>query len=190
MVPWRVKGVRALAIGEGVRRRVHEATGGLTVSIGIAPNKFLAKLASDLDKPDGMTVVDPDGIQELLDPLPVKKIWGVGPRMTEALHEIGLKTIQDLRKGGVDLLQRRFGENSAHRLWNLAHGRDERGFGDRSPAKSISTENTFSKDISRGPASDRFLRKIRKFFRILFRVQGSGFSLGFRIWGFGLRVRA
>ena len=148
----------ALAIGEGVRRRVHEATGGLTVSIGIAPNKFLAKLASDLDKPDGMTVVDPDGIQELLDPLPVKKIWGVGPRMTEALHQIGLKTIQDLRKGGVDLLQRRFGENSAHRLWNLAHGRDERGFGDRSPAKSISTENTFSKDISRGPASDRFLR--------------------------------
>lgn len=148
----------ALAIGEGVRHRVREKTGGLTVSIGIAPNKFLAKLASDLDKPDGMTVVDPDAIQELLDPLPVKKIWGVGPRMTEALHEIGIKTIESLRHGGVDLLQRRFGENSAHRLWNLAHGRDSRGFGERSPAKSISTENTFSNDISRGPESDRFLR--------------------------------
>lgn len=149
----------AIAIGEGIRQRITEKTGGLTVSIGIAPNKFLAKLASDLQKPNGMTVVDPDKIQELLDPLPVKKIWGVGPRMTEALQQIGLKTILDLRQGGLDLLQRRFGENSAHRLWNLAHGRDSRGFGERGPTKSISTENTFSTDISRGRESDQFLRK-------------------------------
>jgi len=149
----------ALAIGEGIRMRVHEETGGLTVSIGIAHNKFLAKLASDLDKPNGMTVVDPDRVQELLDPLPVKKIWGVGPRMTQSLQEIGLKTIFDLRNGGLELLQRRFGDNSAQRLWDLAHGRDSRGFGERGPAKSISTENTFATDIARGSGSDQFLRK-------------------------------
>ena len=95
----------AICIGKGIRKRVFEETGGLTVSIGIAPNKFLAKLASDLDKPDGMTVVDPDRIQELLDPLPVKKIWGVGPRMTHSLQEIGLNTISDLRRVGIELLQ-------------------------------------------------------------------------------------
>jgi len=149
----------AICIGKGIRKRVFEETGGLTVSIGIAPNKFLAKLASDLDKPDGMTVVDPDRIQELLDPLPVKKIWGVGPRMTHSLQEIGLNTISDLRRVGIELLQRRFGENSSQRLWNLAHGQDDRGFGEGGPTKSISTENTFTKDISRGTESDQFLRK-------------------------------
>ncbi|MGE4618742.1 MAG: DNA polymerase IV, partial [Planctomycetota bacterium] len=94
----------AVSIATGIQARIPEQTGGLTVSVGVASNKFLAKLASDLKKPNGLTVVDPDQIQQLLDPLAVEKIWGVGPRTRDILHAIGLRKVHHIREAGLDLL--------------------------------------------------------------------------------------
>ncbi len=71
---------------------------GLQASVGIAPNKFLAKLASDMDKPAGFTVIEEDKIQEILDPLPIENIWGVGEKTEEKLHKINIKTIREVKK--------------------------------------------------------------------------------------------
>ncbi|HIG04972.1 MAG TPA: DNA polymerase IV [Planctomycetes bacterium] len=149
----------AVTIARQLRQRVHQVTGGLTISVGVAPNKFLAKLASDLQKPDGLTVVDPDRIQQLLDPLPVEKIWGVGPRTRDALHHIGLREIRHLRRAGRELLVRHLGESSGHHLWQLAHGEDHRSISTERGSRSISRESTFEIDIQRGAASDGFLRE-------------------------------
>ncbi|MGE4633135.1 MAG: DNA polymerase IV [Planctomycetota bacterium] len=148
----------AVSIARKIQHRVPEVTGGLTVSIGVAPNKFLAKLASDLDKPNGLTVVDPDRIQQLLDPLPVERIWGVGPRTRETLHSIGLREIRHLRQAGVDLLTRHLGESSGHHLWQLAHGEDSRSVERHHDVRSISTENTFASDLTLGKETETFLR--------------------------------
>ena len=174
----------AIAIAHQIRERVFEQTGGLTVSIGVAPNKFLAKLASDLDKPDGLTVVDPDGIQELLDPLPVQKIWGVGPKTTRQLNDLGLHRIEDLRNAGLEFLMRRWGERSAQHLWALAHGRDSREVHEPESSKSISTENTFTVDIMKGSDSDKFLRNAAE------EVCQSMRQQGFRARTVRLKVRA
>jgi DNA polymerase-4 len=149
----------AVTIAREVRTRVKQCTGGLTVSVGVAPNKFLAKLASDLEKPDGLTVVDPDRIQQLLDPLPVERLWGVGPRTSEALHHIGLKKVRDIRGAGLDLMVKHLGEGPGQHLWDLAHGEDDRTISSGRDARSISTESTFSKDIQPGRKVDEFLRK-------------------------------
>jgi len=120
---------------------------GLIASVGVAPNKFLAKLASDLEKPDGLVVVPPDAIQEFLDPLPVKRIWGVG-RVTEKVFDrIGVKTVADLRRLEQDVLQRYFGDHGQH-LWKLARGIDDRKVIPDREAKSVSHETTFSEDIA------------------------------------------
>lgn len=147
----------AVTIAREVRTRVKQCT-GLTVSVGVAPNKFLAKLASDMDKPDGLTVVDPDRIQQLLDPLPVQRLWGVGPRTAEILHHIGLKEVRHIRSAGLDLMIRQLGEGTGQHLWNLAHGVDDRTIASERDARSISTESTFSKDIQPGPKVEEFLR--------------------------------
>ncbi|MDE0960537.1 MAG: DNA polymerase IV [Planctomycetota bacterium] len=148
----------AVTIARQLRQQVYQCTGGLTISVGVAPNKFLAKLASDLDKPDGLTVVDPDRIQQLLDPLPVEKIWGVGPRTRDALHHIGLREIRHLRQAGVDLLVRHLGESSGQHLWQLAHGEDHRSISTERDSRSISRESTFEVDLLRGPSTESFLR--------------------------------
>ncbi len=145
-----VSGSKALfgpaeSIGHQIKDAISEEV-DLVASVGIAPNKFLAKIASDLDKPDGFVVVDPDAIQEFLDPLPVGRLWGVGRRASKVFEGLGVRTIGQLRQLPVELLQSHFGSHGEH-LWKLAQGIDHRSVVPDREAKSISHETTFAADI-------------------------------------------
>jgi DNA polymerase IV len=132
-------------IGRRIRREVRDSV-RLVASVGVAPNKFLAKIASDLEKPDGFVVVDPAGVQAFLDPLPVGRLWGVGRVTGQVLEQLGVRTIGDVRRTPLAVLQQHFGKASDH-LWQLAHGIDERRVVPDREAKSISHETTFPVDI-------------------------------------------
>ncbi|MHC4940455.1 MAG: DNA polymerase IV [Planctomycetota bacterium] len=118
----------------------------LTASVGVAPNKFLAKLASDLDKPDGLVVVPSEDIEGFLAPLPVRRMWGVGPKAAERLGRQGIHTFADLRKAGAPRLREWFG-SYADRFFDLAAGKDSRAVTPYSDAKSIGHETTFMEDV-------------------------------------------
>jgi DNA polymerase-4 len=133
-------------IARQVKGRIKAET-GLTASVGVAPNKFLAKLASDLRKPDGMVVVPPQGVAEFLGPLPVGRLWGVGAQAEKRLHALGVRTIGQLAALPERLLIDHFGKLGRH-VWQLAQGRDERLVVPDREAKSISTETTFSQDVA------------------------------------------
>ncbi len=120
---------------------------GLTASAGVAPNKFLAKVASDLEKPDGLVVVEPDRIQAFLDPLPVSRVWGVGAQTQKKLEAFGVHTIADLRSLSMETLKSAFGINSDH-FWRLSRGLDTRAVVPDRDAKSISNETTFREDLT------------------------------------------
>jgi len=119
----------------------------LVVSAGIAPNKFVAKIASDIDKPDGFVVVEEHNMQSFLDPLPVKRIWGVGKKTEQQLHNYGITRIKDLRTQAERWLIDRFGKQGNH-IYRLANGLDKREVISDARAKSISSESTFVEDIS------------------------------------------
>ena len=119
----------------------------LVVSAGIAPNKFVAKIASDFDKPDGFVVVEEKDMQNFLDPLPVKRIWGVGKKTEQQLNNYGISTIKDLRTQSPRWLIDRFGKQGDH-IYRLANGQDKREVISDLRAKSISSESTFIEDIS------------------------------------------
>ena len=118
----------------------------LVASVGVAPNKFLAKIASDLHKPDALVVVDPARVREFLDPLPVSRLWGVGRVTGEAFDRLGLRTIGDVRRTPLADLQQHFGSSGKH-FWKLAHGIDDRLVIPDREAKSISHETTFAVDL-------------------------------------------
>ncbi len=118
----------------------------LVASVGVAPNMFLAKVASDLEKPDGLVVVEEGSEQAFLDPLPVGRLWGVGRVSGRTFEQLGIRTIGQLRKLPADVLTSRFGSAGAH-LLNLAHGMDDRIVVPDHQAKSISHETTFERDI-------------------------------------------
>lgn len=143
---------RLFGDGERIARRIKEDIRGelhLVASVGVAPNKFLAKLASDLDKPDGLVVVPADAVEGFLDPLPVSRLWGIGKVSNRRLAELGVRTIGDLRRLDPDLLRTRFGQGADH-LLELAHGIDDRQVVPDRDAKSISHESTFATDIGDG----------------------------------------
>jgi DNA polymerase-4 len=119
----------------------------LIASVGVAPNKFLAKLASDAGKPDGLVVVEPGRIDEFLAPLPVGRIWGVGAKAERRLHELGLRTIGQLAAAPQQILIDHFGELGRY-FSDLAHGIDSRAVVPDWQAKSISSETTFPNDIA------------------------------------------
>jgi DNA polymerase IV len=129
-----------------IRARIKNET-GLTASVGVAPNKFLAKLASDHGKPNGLVVVLPDRVSEFLSPLPVGRIWGVGKKAEKRLHDLGIETIGQLARLAEQDLVGQFGELGEH-FRKLANGDDNRQVVPDREAKSISTETTFAKDIS------------------------------------------
>ncbi len=118
----------------------------LVASVGVAPNKFLAKIASDLQKPDGLVVVDPERILEFLDPLPIGKLWGVGKVTGSVLDRLNVKTIGDLRRLDPEILSKAFGQQGEH-FFKLAQGIDDRAVVLDREAKSISHETTFAADI-------------------------------------------
>ncbi|NQT92812.1 MAG: DNA polymerase IV, partial [Lentisphaerae bacterium] len=122
----------------------------LTASVGVAPNKFLAKLASDLEKPDGLTVVpsSPDEIAAFLAPLPVSRIWGVGKVTQSQLEKSGIHTIGQLQEAGEKRLARVLSQNAAEYLLRLARGEDDREVETEREEKSISNEHTFTHDCS------------------------------------------
>ncbi|MCH8829624.1 MAG: DNA polymerase IV [Planctomycetes bacterium] len=132
-------------LGRRLQREIRDEL-QLTASVGIASNKFLAKIASDLDKPDGFVVVEPGREQEFLDPLPISRLWGVGRATGEKLQKLGVQTIGQLRQLSADLLHQQFGKHGRH-LWQLSHGIDERRVVPDREAKSISHETTFESDI-------------------------------------------
>lgn len=131
-------------IAKSIKRTIHERT-GLTASAGVAVNKFLAKLASDMDKPDGLTVVAPGEADELLGDLPVEKLWGVGPASAELLREQGLRTIVDVAGADREALEALLGKQG-RRAWEFAHGRDDRQVEPPGEPKSISSETTYERD--------------------------------------------
>jgi DNA polymerase-4 len=135
----------AQTIGHEIKHQI-KAKLGLVASVGVASNKFLAKLASDLEKPDGFVTVDDDHTQALLDPLPVSRIWGVGAVTQKALKAAGIHTIRQLRESPVHSLKRIFGLQTHHVL-NLAQGIDDRPVTPEREAKSISGEQTFATDM-------------------------------------------
>jgi DNA polymerase IV len=132
-------------IGRQIRTRIKSET-GLTASVGVAPNKFLAKLASDHGKPDGFVVVGVDRVAEFLHPLPVGRIWGIGAKAEKRLHALGIRTIGGLAAYPEQALIDHFGDMGRH-VWRLAHGEDDRSVVPDREAKSISTETTFARDI-------------------------------------------
>ncbi len=136
----------AVEVARGIRRRIR-AELGVTASVGVAPNKFLAKLASDLDKPDGLTIVAPDRVNEVLDPLPIERMWGVGPATASRFHALGVGTIGQLRAWTEERLAQEFGAPAARHFARLARGEDDREVIPDSLAKSIGQEETFEVDV-------------------------------------------
>ena len=129
----------------------------LTGSAGVAPNKFLAKVASDLEKPDGLVVFPLEEVPTRLWPLPVERLWGVGPKTAERLRAKGIARIADVAGAGADRLARILGEGSAEHLLALAHGQDDRAVQTGREAKSISEERTYGEDLTRPADVDKAL---------------------------------
>jgi DNA polymerase-4 len=148
----------ATALARDIRRRVRDER-RLTVSIGVAPNRLVAKIASDFGKPDGLTVVPPAKVLDFLAPLPVRRLHGVGPATEAALAEMGIATVADLRQRSLAELAERFGRHGEW-LHQSARGEDERPVEVGRERKSLGSETTFREDLSDLAALDEVLRDL------------------------------
>ncbi len=147
-----------VAIGRLIKERIRERT-GLTASVGVAPNKLIAKIASDLDKPDGLTVVTPERVHAVLDPLPVRRLPGLGRKTGARVEAAGIATLGALRSAPDALLWPIFGRYSAW-VRERASGIDERPVQPDLEEKSLSAEDTFETDIGEAPALQRHLARL------------------------------
>ncbi|MDF1551792.1 MAG: DNA polymerase IV [Deferrisomatales bacterium] len=181
----------AESIGRALQGAIRDEL-GLEASVGIAPNKFVAKIASDLEKPRGFVVVPPERVAGFLAPLPITRLWGVGPKTAEQLRRLGLTTIGAIAAWPAGALKSRLGEMGEH-LWHLARGEDSRPVVPHSEPKSLGCETTFDAD-QRDPAvvrntllalSDRLASRLRR--RGLL---AQGLSLKYRDAGFHTWTRA
>ena len=128
----------------------------MVASVGVAPNKFVAKLAGDIEKPDGFVVVQADQLHDFLDPLPVGRLWGVGKVMEQRMLAAGFQTIAQVRHTSIEELQSQFGKLGDH-VWHLANGLDKRRVETEHQAKSVSHETDLSYRRSRpGTAASVF----------------------------------
>ena len=132
-------------IARKIKERIKEKE-QLTASIGVAPNKYLAKIASDLEKPDGLVVVEPDKIEAFLWPLDISRLWGAGERTQQILRKMGINTIGDLARFPLSVLKQKLGSAGEH-FYRLAHGIDERPVKVTEEVKSVSNEHTFGQDV-------------------------------------------
>jgi len=137
---------RARDVAKAIKAAVRDAT-GLSCSIAVAPNKLLAKIASELDKPDGLTLLRPDDIASRIWPLPPRKVNGIGPKASAKLDALGIRTIGDLARADPAWLVEQFGRNYGAWLHRAAHGRDDRDLVTESEPVSISRETTFERDL-------------------------------------------
>jgi DNA polymerase-4 len=135
----------ALKIAKEIKKKIFEST-GLTASAGIAPNKFLAKIASDFRKPDGLVEIKPEEVQDFLRDLPISKLWGVGKTTEEVLQGIGILRVGQLAAYPTEAIERKLGK-FGRELVALARGEDDRPVIPESQAKSISQEETFTPDL-------------------------------------------
>jgi nucleotidyltransferase/DNA polymerase involved in DNA repair len=131
-------------IAVSIKREIRETT-GLTASVGVAPNKFLAKIASDLQKPDGLVIVEENAVDDFLRDLPVSRLWGVGPKTEKLLHGLGIRTIGQIRAMTRENLVTQLGNFGEH-VYQLSRGNDDRPVVPNWEAKSISNETTFEQD--------------------------------------------
>jgi DNA polymerase-4 len=138
---------RARDVAKSIKEAVFAAT-GLSCSIGVAPNKLLAKIASELDKPDGLTMLRPADIEQRIWPLPARRINGIGPKSSAKLEAVGIRTIGELAGADPQSLIGHFGAHYGAWLSAAAHGRDDRPVVTVSEPKSISRETTFERDLS------------------------------------------
>ncbi|MCH9650426.1 MAG: DNA polymerase IV [Deltaproteobacteria bacterium] len=148
----------ATALAQEIRRRVLEEC-ALTVSVGVGPNKLVAKIASDFDKPDGLTVIPPKKVQAFLDPLPVRRLQGVGPATGAKLKELGVELIADLRAIDLEVLVQRFGRHGKG-LHDFAHGLDSRRVQAHRQRKSLGAENTFRNDLAHLSAMEAEINRL------------------------------
>jgi DNA polymerase-4 len=136
----------ASAVAKELKKRIHEQT-GVTASAGVAPNKFLAKIASGWRKPDGLTVIAPQRVESFLQKLPVEALWGVGPVTARKLREAGIERLVQVRTFDPEELAKLVG-SMADWLRRLSHGDDPRAVTPDRPAKSSSSENTYAEDLT------------------------------------------
>jgi DNA polymerase-4 len=134
-----------VTVARNVKERIYQET-GLTASVGVGPNKFLAKLASDLDKPGGFVVIAPEDVDRVLPPLPVRALPGIGPKSASDLASLGIHTVAELRAADRALLKLHLGRRSEE-LLRLAYGQDDRGLEIEHETKSLAAETTFAVDI-------------------------------------------
>jgi DNA polymerase-4 len=179
--PW----ARARVVAIDIQRAVREAT-GLSCSIGITPNKLLSKIASELEKPGGLTVLTSADIPARIWPLPARKINGIGPKAAARLEALGIRTIGELARADPVLLVERFGKNSGAWMHEAAHGRDQRPVVTRSEPKSISRETTFEEDLH--PVRDKE-RLSRVFTDLCVRVAADLARKGYLGKTIGLKLR-
>jgi DNA polymerase-4 len=157
--------IRLLGSPETIGRRIRAQVAAqqqITCSVGIATNKFLAKLASVSCKPDGLLVIPADGAVDFLHPLPVSALWGVGEKTRQALARLGLRTVADIAGAPLAVLERDLGKATAAHLHALAHGRDERSVESSVREKSVGAEETFEVDISDPAAVRRELLRLSR----------------------------
>jgi DNA polymerase-4 len=160
------------AVAEKMKRRVRDL--GLVISIGIAPNRYLAKLASDFDKPDGLYRVHPGEDEQFLDRLQLKDLWGVGKRSLEVLRTYDITTVAELRAIPKVELQRLVGSAAGAYLYDVARGRDPGIYSDRPKSRSMSSETTFEVDTADPEAVRRVLLELSH--NVMFRLLREGFS--------------
>ncbi|MDY4474897.1 DNA polymerase IV [Mitsuokella sp.] len=160
-----------LAYARKLKAEIREKT-GLVASVGLAPNKFLAKLASDLRKPDGLVIVTPENMRAILDPLPVGRIWGVGRKTEQVLQRLGIRHIQELRGTPREKLAAAMGEHMAAHLLALADGQDDRPVAPREPAKSIGKEVTFPVDLQSQAEAEQVLLELAE--KVGYRLRREG----------------
>ncbi|GBF25905.1 DNA polymerase IV [bacterium MnTg02] len=133
-------------IGRQIKDAIRDATGGLTISVGLSGTKYVAKVASAYQKPDGLTVVPPSTAKAWLAPLPISRLWGAGPKTQKRIHQIGLQTIGDVAAADPKFLAAKLGSAGLH-FYTLAHGEDPRRVARRRTSKSIGSERTLGKDV-------------------------------------------
>jgi len=132
-------------IGRSIKERVYQEV-GLNISVGISCNKYLAKLATELGKPNGLKIITEEEAAQVLAPLPIAYLWGVGPKTRQAFERLGILTIGDLQQVNLQTLEKRMGP-SAREYWELAHGIDNSRVEPEHEAKSIGRETTFQSDV-------------------------------------------
>ncbi len=137
----------AVTIGREIQLTIQNEL-HLSASVGIATNKFLAKLASDLDKPNGLTIIPPNGTKEFLAPLSVTRLWGVGKATLKKFEAVNLHRFADLHALTIEQAQQLLGSRMGAHFWKLAHGLDSRAVSTDRIAKTISNETTFPSDVS------------------------------------------